>query len=266
MTLEPFEILFEETELPSGSLPTALAKIYGGDLGFHEHCVFANFVSTVDGVVAIPALQGSNELVAGGSKADHFVMGLLRAVADVVLVGAGVLKDSKQGTWRPDKVYPPAADAFAELRRRTGRPPAPEVAVLTGLGSVDPSHPLFATGAVVLTSEKGAARLDGLPAASTVVSLGDETRFDGRTVVEALRERGHRLILSEAGPHVFGSLLEAGVVDELFLTTSPLLAGQNGEGSRLSLVEAAGFVPLLELRPLSLRRHGRHLFARYAVG
>jgi riboflavin biosynthesis pyrimidine reductase len=265
MTLEPFEVLFEETGLPGAGLPAALTEIYGGDLGFEEPSVFANFVATVDGVVAIPTQRGSNELVSGGSKADHFVMGLLRALADVVLIGAGVLEDSPRGTWRPEKVYPPAAEAFAELRRSSGRTPAPEVAVLTGLGSVDPGHPLFGTGALVLTGEKGAARLTELPRASTLVTLGEETRFDGRTVVDALHQRGHRLILSEAGPHVFGSLLEAGVVDELFLTSSPLLAGEGEDGSRLRLVEAAGFVPLLELRPLSLRRHGGHLFTRYAV-
>ena len=66
--------------------------------------------------------------------------------------------------------------------------------------------------------------------------------------------------------NVFGSLLEAEVVDELFLTLSPLLSGSAGEGTRLRLVEGADLTPPRELLPRSLRRHGKHLFARYALG
>jgi len=193
-------------------------------------------------------------------------MGVLRAFADVVLIGAGVLKGSPHGTWRPEKIYPPAADEFAEIRRRLGRPTAPEIAVLTGSGSIDPAHPLLASGALVLTSEPGAARLEEqLPPASTLVTLGPAPELDGGVVVAALHERGHALILSEAGPHVFGSLLAAGVVDELFVTTSPFLAGDAGPGSRLRLVETAGLVPFHELELLSVRRHEQHLFTRYAL-
>jgi riboflavin biosynthesis pyrimidine reductase len=266
LPLEPFEVLVEDEGATTAELSAELARIYGGGLGFRRPCVYANFVSTVDGVVAIPAREDSNDVIAAGSKADHFLMGLLRALADVVLVGAGVLEASPKGTWRPERVYPPAKEAFADLRRRTGRTPAPEVAVLTGRGSIDPGHPLLASGALVLTSEPGAESLGSrLPEASTVIVLGDDPRIDGRDIVAALHERGHRLVLSEAGPHAFGSLLEAGVVDELFLTTSPRLAGDAGNGSRLRLVEGADLVPLLELGPLSLRRHEAHLFARYRI-
>ena len=119
------------------------------------------------------------------------------------------------------------------------------MAILTGSGSIDPAHPLLVSGALVLTSATGAARLDDrLPRASTVVELGSSTTIDPLLVVEALQGRGHLRILSEAGPHAFGSFLEAGVVDELFLTTSPLLVGDAGHGTRLRLVEAADLVPL----------------------
>lgn len=264
--IQPLELLHEVDDLPSGDLPPALNRLYGGDLGFDEPRVYANFVSTLDGVVAIPEIPSSNALINGGSKADHFVMGLLRALADVVLIGSGVMRASPRGTWRPEKVYPPAADGFVELRHRLGRSEAPEVAILTGRGSIDPAHPLLESGAIVLTSETGAARLDGaLPSASKIVVLGDEITIDPRLVVNTLRERGHRLILCEAGPHTFGSLVEGGVVNELFLTVSPLLAGDAEQGSRLRLVEAADLVPLVELRPLSVRRHEAHLFLRYEL-
>jgi riboflavin biosynthesis pyrimidine reductase len=265
--MNPLELLYEVEGIPSFDLPVELGHLYGGLLGFDEPRLYTNFVSTVDGVVAIPSIPRSNALINAGSEADHFVMGLLRAFAEVVLIGSGTLRSSPQGTWRPEKVYPAAAEAFAELRRRLGRAEAPAVAILTGSGSIDPAHPVLESGALVLTSDSGAARLEGrLPRASTVVSLGSEATLDPRLVVSALHEGGHRLILSEAGPHTFGALLAAGIADELFLTLSPLLAGDAGEGSRLRLVEGADLAPaLVEGQPLSVRRHDAHLFLRYAL-
>ncbi|MBA2642981.1 MAG: dihydrofolate reductase family protein [Actinobacteria bacterium] len=264
--LEPLEVLYEADGLAAADLPPELTRLYGGPLGFDEPRLFANFVSTIDGVVAIPSIPKSNAVIAAGSKGDHFVMGLLRAFADVVLIGSGTLRSSPEGTWLPEKVFPPAAAAFAGLRHARDRPEKPEVAVLTGRGSIDPAHPLLESGALVLTSERGAARLGGeLPPASAIVSLGEDTSIDPHAVVSALHERGHRLILSEAGPHTFGDLLGAGVVDELFLTVSPLLAGNAGQDSRFRLVEAEDLNPLARARTLSIRRHEEHVFLRYEL-
>ena len=218
-------------------------------------------------MVAIPSIPNSNALVAGDSEPDRFVIGLLRAFADVVLIGAGTLAASPESTWRPDRVYPAAAESFAELRRARGRPQQPEVAIVTGRGSIDPSHPVLASGATVLTSTPGARRLEGaLPPASTVVALGDTATLDLRRAVEALHERGHSLVLSEAGPHTFGGLVEAGLADELFLTVSPLLAGDRGASSRFGLAEAVELMPPgPRERLLGVRRHGDYLFLRYAL-
>jgi riboflavin biosynthesis pyrimidine reductase len=267
--MESLEVLFEPDGLPAADLPDELARLYGGPLGIEAPRLFANFVATTDGVVAIPSIPNSNALVAGDSDADRFVIGLLRAFADVVLIGAGVLAASPTSTWRPDRVYPAAADAFAELRRRLGKPTEqPGVAILTGHGSIDPSHPVLAAGAAVLTSTAGAERLDGvLPEAATVVVVGDEPVLDPRTAVEALQARGATLILSEAGPHTFGRLVGAGLVDELFLTVSPLLAGDRGQVTRYGLVEAVELMPPgVRQQLLGVRRHGDYLFLRYGVG
>lgn len=265
--MEPLEVLFEAEALPAIELPRQLRELYGGTIGFDEPHLFANFVSTIDGVVAIPSIPQSNALVSGDSEGDRFVMGLLRALADVVLIGAGTLASSPRGTWLPDRVYPPGTEAFAELRRGLGKPEKPEVAILTGRGSIMPTHPVLESGAVVLTSEPGAERLrDKVPGASTILTLGDETTIDPRRAVDALLERGHRLILSEAGPHVFGSLTGAGLVDELFLTISPLLAGDRGNVSRFGLAESVELMPPgMRERLLGVRRHGDHLFLRYAL-
>ena len=124
---------------------------------------------------------------------------------------------------------------------------------------------MLAGRAVVLTSDAGATRLgERLPGHCGRRLPRQAAAFSGDVIIDALRERGHRRILCEAGPHTFGTLLEAGRVDELFLTTSPFLAGDAGAGSRLRLVEAADLVPLAKDKLLSVRRHGDHLFTRYA--
>ena len=265
--MEPLEVLHEVEGLATAELPAPLRHFYGGGLGFSEPCLYSNFVSTIDGVVAIPSVPRSNQLVADDSEGDRFVMGLLRALADVVLIGAGTMASSPKGTWLPEKVYPPAAEAFADLRRRRGRAEKPEVAILTGHGSIDPDHPVLASGALVLTSHPGALQLEGrLPPAAQVLALGDEPAIDPQRAVDALLERGHRTILCEAGPHTHGGLLARGLVDELFLTISPLLAGDRGHMSRYGLAEAVDLAPPgLRGRLLSVRRHEQHLFLRYAL-
>ena len=265
--LEPLELLYEADGLPRLRLPGELARLHAGDLGFAEECLYANFVATVDGAVSIPGMRGANAFIAGDSDADRFLMGLLRALADAVLIGAGVLKASPRGTWRASEIYPPAAAAYAELRTELGISAVPEVAVLSGRGSIDPDHPLFSAGALVLTSDVGAQRLSGpLPDAARVLTLGDSPTLDPRSVVATLRDRGHRRILCEAGPHTFGELLAADLVDELFLTRSPLLVGDAGTGTRFGLVEASDLLPGgRQTRLVSVRRHGSHLFQRYAL-
>lgn len=266
MSLQPLEVLYEADGLSAFDLPEMLRTAYGGPIGFPERRVFANFVSTLDGVVAIHEKVQSNRLIRGGSEADRFVMALLRACADVVLIGSGTLKGSPRTRWTPEHAYRSAADAFRELRRRRGQPPEPQLAVMTGRGSMDMAHPALVAGALVLTTEFGEAALrESLPPASTVLCLGQGTSVDPRLALQALHEQGHRLILSEAGPRVFGSLLAAGLVDELFLTTSPLIAGRPEDGNRLGLVEGADLLPGsgLPARLLSVRRAVSHLLLRY---
>ena len=265
MTFTRLELLDEQAGLPQGDLPEELSALYRGGLGFDGPTVYANFVETIDGVVAMPDVPRSNALVADDSDADRFVMGLLRALADVIVVGSGTMRASPQGTWRPDKVYPPAADAFAELRRRLGKPERPAVAIVTAGGSFEPAHPILESGATVLTTAPVAATLV-VPPASEVVAVNDGDQVDPPLAIAALRARGHDSILSEGGPTLFSSFAAKGVVDELFLTVSPLLAGRTG-APRLSLVDGAELLPDLRVagRLLSVRRHESHLFLRYRL-
>ena len=268
LALPPLEALYEAPDLPELDLPPGLAEAYGGPLGFSEPRLYANFVASLDGVVAIPGEIQSNRMISAHSEADRFVMGLLRACADAVLVGAGTTRSSPRTQWTAEHAYPPAAPLFGDLRRSRRRSPRPTLAVLSGSGSVDPRHPALEEGALVLTSERGASRLRGrLPSAATILAIGAEAPIDPVAAVEALRRRGHGLILSEGGPLAFGALVAAGLVDELFLTTSPLLAGRSPGSSRPALVENAEFLPAatVDWTLLTLRRAGSQLFARYQL-
>jgi riboflavin biosynthesis pyrimidine reductase len=258
------ELLWEEHGLPDRPLPGPLRDLYGGSLGFDEPCVFANFVETLDGVVAIPELEKSNALVADESDADKFVMGLLRAAASAVLIGSGTLLSSPNGTWRPDRVYPKAAAGFAALRAAWGLPERPAVAVVSSGASLDPNHPVLQE-AVLLTTTRGAEQL--APVLPDVVAVNDGDWVDLRAALAVLRARGHSLVLSEAGPTMFGSLLADGLVDELFLTVSPVLAGRLTVGGRLGLVEGVELLPQARIAPRlrSVRRAEDHLFLRYRV-
>jgi riboflavin biosynthesis pyrimidine reductase len=267
-TASLLETLYEAHGLTASALTPRLTDLYGGGLAFEGPRVYANFVSTLDGVVAIPSVPRSNELISMGSEGDKFVMGLLRALADVVLTGGGTVAAWPRASWMPERAYPPAAPEFAELRRSLGKEERPEVAILTGSGAIDPAHPALEAGALVLTSEEGAARLSGrLPGASQLVSLGDDRELDPAAVAAHLRERGHQHVLCEAGPHGFGSFVRAGVVDELFLTISPLLAGRSRKGDRFGLVEGAAFLPEngVQARVSSVKRQDAHLFLHYAL-
>jgi riboflavin biosynthesis pyrimidine reductase len=261
-------VLDDRVGLPELDLPDELRRLYGGGIGFAEPTLVANFVETVDGVVAIPDVPRSNALIAGGSEADRFVMGLLRACADVVLVGSGTMLGSPKGTWRADRAFPGAGGAFAELRRRLGKPEHPLVAFVTSGGSFDPTHPILETGALVLTTGGAASQLAAaVPAATEVVAVSDDLRVDVAAAVATLRSRGGGVILSEGGPTILGALLAGGLVDELFLPVSPLLAGR-GTRPRLGLVEGVELLPgaTTPWQVRSVRRHDDHLFLRYSAG
>ncbi|AKV03571.1 5-amino-6-(5-phosphoribosylamino)uracil reductase [Labilithrix luteola] len=259
----PLELLFERTDLPRFALPAKLAEAYGGGLGFAEPCVVANFVASVDGVVALPGESESGHIVSGGSDADRFVMGMLRTCADVVMVGAGTFRKAGDDRFDAASIYPAGAALFAEARRALGLSERPRFAVVTASGNVDPKSPALENGLVVTTA-RGEAALRPIASSTTEIVALASQRLDVRDVVALLRDRGARVILSEGGPSLFGELVAAGMLDELFVTTSPTLFGRFPNDGRKSLVSGSdlGGKPL-EL--LGLRRDGSHLFSRYAV-
>lgn len=174
--------------------------------------VRAAMVSTVDG-----GAWGEDDRSGSiNNPADHRVFLLQRALADVVLVGAGTFRDE-----RYTPLERPAA--LAGLSRTAGVAPTLVTAVVTRSGAVPPA--MLAEGATTLvyTTAEG-ARPAGDDPRIVVVDDGSGD-VDLRAVVADLAARGLPRVVTEGGPHLLGALVRADLLDELVLTTSPLLVG-----------------------------------------
>jgi riboflavin biosynthesis pyrimidine reductase len=237
-------------------------------LGFPPSLIYSNFVSSVDGVVTLGSKPSAGSIISGKYAADRFLMGLLRACADAVVIGAGTLRATPGHLWTPAHVYPALATEFTALRSSLGRSPEPALVLLTASGDIDFSHPALVRGATVMTTSAGAKKMgDRLPPKCDQIVIGEGNRLDLDKTVAELRGRGLQVLLSEGGPHLIGQLIEGGLLDEAFLTISPVVAGR-GADRRLGMVEGVELLPDAGAwgRLLSARRHGDYLFLRYALG
>jgi riboflavin biosynthesis pyrimidine reductase len=251
-----------------GALPPQLAELYGGGLAIDEGNVYANFVSSIDGIVALEAgTAPSGGIISGRNEADRFLMGLLRAFADAVLVGAGTVRaEGGRALWTPEYIFPAAADGYRALRESLKRDLTPRLVVVTARGELNPADRALQAGALVLTTGRSAERLRKvLPQACEVRVVADADRIGIEDIFGALQAEGHRTILTEGGPELFGQLVASHRVDELFLTVSPVLAGQKN-GRSFGLIHGVDFgrTPR-QSRLLSVRRNESHLFLRYQL-
>jgi riboflavin biosynthesis pyrimidine reductase len=273
--LEPLWSRVAETgAVRGGAMPADLEARYGGPLSIplrpDRPTVIANFVSTIDGVVALgPGGLSGGRLISGSHDPDRFVMGLLRTLADVVVVGAGTLRASNAHRWTADGVYPRSAAAFGAWRRSLGLAERPTTLIVTGSGdipvgrasSLDPDIPV-----IIATTDAGARRLGRTALGShvSVEAIATGPAVTGDDIVALGARLGARLLLTEGGPHLLGRMLADDRLDELFLTVAPQLVGRDGD-DRLGLVEGLALHPgaarWLELG--DIRRSGDHLFLRY---
>jgi riboflavin biosynthesis pyrimidine reductase len=279
----PIELLWESEPRPNGAairggtLPTELQARYGADLRIalrgDRPTLIANFVATVDGVVALDAAgQSSGREISGAFEPDRFLMGLLRATSDAVVVGAGTVRASRTGGWAAADVHRASTSGFAAWRRELDlREAVPTTVVVTGSGDLEPGQiPADPDVPVILaTTAAGARQLSRLPRRDHVeiVSVSDTRASMVEGLVDLLGERGFELILAEGGPTLFGELLSARLVDELFLTVAPQVAGRSDRTTRLGLVEDAGFTPDVAPwgRLRSVMRSADYLFLRYGL-
>ena len=263
---EPLQVLVDDggEPLPLGD---ELTRLYGGPLSLPPTALYANFVQSIDGVVAMAEADSSGSVISGKSPADRFAMGLLRATADAVLVGAGTMRDTPNHHWTADHVFPELQPQWRQLRAALGTSAQPRLVLLSASGAIDVGHPAVRGGATILTTRAGARRLGEIAPGDCEVRAFDSDRVPLREAFAWLREQGYARILTEAGPHVTGQLLREGLLDDIFVTQAPVLAGRDG-GGRLGLVEGAAFLPKQRLaaRLTSARRSGDFLLLRYTLG
>jgi riboflavin biosynthesis pyrimidine reductase len=236
-------------------------------MGFADRAVYSNFVSSIDGVVTLGSSPSAGSVISGRNQADRFLMGLLRACADAVLLGAGTLRATPGHLWTAEHIFPDLASSFADLRSRLGRKPRPRLVLVTASGHIEVSHPAVVAGATIVTTAAGVRALGELPDSCDVVEVGESGPVDLEQVVSEMRSRGYDVILSEGGPHLMGELIGKGLLAEAFITISPVVAGRDRE-ARLGMVAGAEFLPGRGLwsRLLSVRRHEDFLFLRYGLG
>jgi riboflavin biosynthesis pyrimidine reductase len=268
--MEPLERLFDDAGGEVVPLPPALSAIYG-ELRMVARAdrphVLTNFVASLDGVVAIDPPRATGAAISGGEPRDRAVMGILRAVADAVVIGGGNLRAERDHVWTAERICPELASEYARLRAALGKPPAPLQVVVTGSGDLDLSFPVFsAAPSLVVTTAAGAARLGaGRTAVPIAVPVPAAGWIPLREVLAAAKLGARSRVLVESGPTSTAQLLEEGAIDELFLTSAPIVVGRGGTTRTLGLVDGRFFPPRGRSFDLvSARRGGSFLFLRYA--
>jgi riboflavin biosynthesis pyrimidine reductase len=200
-------------------LPEELTILYDGDLRFpavdFKPYVIGNFVSTIDGVVSfeIPGESGGGD-ISGFNEADRFIMGLLRASVDAVIVGTGTLREVAPGhLWLAEYVYPEASERYARYRQgKLNKLVPPLNVIVSGSGAVDLQKAVFHTGAVktlIITSPRGAELLAKNGAALTSAEVraieGEEGKIAPASILKLLSDEfGVKILLHEGGPALFG--------------------------------------------------------------
>jgi 5-amino-6-(5-phosphoribosylamino)uracil reductase len=214
----------------------------------------ANMVSTLDG-----AAQHDGRSQPISSKTDMRIFGTLRALADVVVVGAQTVR---QEGYRPTR----ARAEFAEQREAAGQSPAPAIAVVSASLDLDFSLPLFTSPLVPTLILTGASAASDRVAAAEkagarVVTAGDGIGVDPARAVQALAGLGHTRLLTEGGPRLLGQLVAADVLDELCLTVSPMLTAGDAQriagGPAVTVPQRFRLVSMLEEDGFLYTRYGR---------
>src|SRR5512140_2043040 len=144
--MEPIRTLIDlQCASPGPLLPDELRVLYGGDLSFpafsgERPYVVGNFVSTLDGVISfeIPGQSGGGT-ISGSDEADRFIMGLLRASVDAVVVASGTVREvSPAHLWIAESIYPKAKDLYAGYRRAALQKAGhPLLVIVSGSGRLD---------------------------------------------------------------------------------------------------------------------------------
>ena len=283
-----FEVLFDHAE-PSPFEDEALAGY--GNLGFPSPSpdrpwIYTNFVQSLDGIVSLLGKHASGGEIAQ-SRADRWLMDLLRAYADGLLMGMNTLRVEQRARGPQSRgiVFQVLEPELLRLREKLGKGRQRNIFVTRGLDLQLSDWKVFdgdVVDAVIVTSPAAAERLSTQKTHphATVIAAGEGDKLDLAAAIRELRQRlGIAYLLCEGGPTLYGTLARADLVDEKFLTVSPVEAGQIVPPEQERLPHEEGVNPLV--RPnvfggpgftretmthwtwLSCRRCGDHEFHRY---
>ncbi len=286
MEVRPFEILFDRGE--DAPLEHPSTRIYD-KLGFPNPpagrpWVYSNFVQSLDGIVSLLGRNFSGADIAQSAE-DRWLMDLLRVHADAILTGVTTMLDERDARSPESRgiVFRIADPELQKLRETLGRGRERNF-IVSGSGRI-PWHGLklfdedSPVEAGIVTTETGERSLGKLPTHIHLIVAGSGPLVDWNAALRKLRDdAGIRYLLCEGGPGLYGSLARADLIDEKFITVSPVETGQLVPDAQERLPRESG---KLLLRPtifggpgfvkeemtwwewISCRRVGNHQFSRY---
>jgi len=275
----PFACLVDEASDEGAALPAEFQEIYRSawplPTGLDRPYVYSNFVVARDGRVSFSEPgRMSGAYVAHFSIHDRWLMALLRARADAVLMGDNTLRIEPDHVWTAEFLVPEDADAFSSLRRAEGRRPMPLQVFLSLDGRISGDVAILHVPdahVVIATTRDGAARARAL---GTVEANVEVVAFEGERVSTADLVRWlaatHDVttIVCEGGPRAYASVVADGCLDDEFVTLSPIMIGASPEATRPSLVEGVAWSadrhPCCRL--LTVHRVGDYLYLRSRYG
>lgn len=217
--------------------------------------VMINMIASADGAVAV---GGTSEAL--GNPADQAVFSAVRASADWIVVAAGTARVERYDRPRPGSRARRARIAAARAER-------PGLAVVSASLRFDLDLPMF-TGQpsrherpLILTGSMAPeAAVCRLEAVAEVVRL-PSPRPDPAGILAELRQRGAEVVLCEGGPSFNAQFADAAMIDELCLSTAPLIAG----GPSPRVVAGSQLAVPLEMELAHLLEADDTLFARYLM-
>jgi riboflavin biosynthesis pyrimidine reductase len=209
-----------------------------------------NMVVSVDGGTSWNGVSG-----ALGGSADKALFAVLRSLADIVLVASGTMREEHYG---------PAVlgSEIQDTRLEQGQTPVPKIAVVSHTCQFDWNTPFFTAAAErpIVITVSSAAEADRTRAAELAeVIIAGEDDVDLSRAIAELGSRGATSVLVEGGPTLNGELAQAGLLDELCVTLSPLLA--SGDAKRIIAGPALDRLQRLDL--CSICEEDSYLFLRY---
>ncbi|MBX3053117.1 MAG: dihydrofolate reductase family protein [Caldilineaceae bacterium] len=273
----PFQLLYSEP-VAVPSLPAAYRALYPGDWPMQAHAdrpyIYTNFAPSRDGRISFNEPNATDAShVTKADPHDRWLMGLLRVRAHAILVGDNTVRLEPGHIWTPEFICPPEAAAFADLRQAEGYSPVPKLVILSFDGNLDFSEERFQNPdlhIILATTARGAAHaaavdLAGQCAAGVdVLTLGGDSVDLHRLVRVLYSDYAIHNLLCEGGARVFANFLDAGLVDEEFITLCPTFVGRSPERFRPSYTEGVAWTPdnAPYSQPVSIHKSGDYLFLR----